>query len=298
MRVLDLFSGIGGISLGLERAGMTTAAFCEIEKHLHPILAHHFPGARIFDDIRSISNDDLRCLGTIDIVAGGFPCQDISVAGKGVGLSGDRSGLWWEMRRIIAAAQPAWVLAENVPALRTRGADDVLLSLEKLGYTCEPVVVGADDAGAPHRRDRVWIVGYADCYRVRKQSGGSSGEDRTEAAITKGASLGDSDWAWQGVVTESTRKPVATITDPDVPDTDNSGLEGLRARAGSPGAKFPMPPGIHQHDWEEPRLLESKMGSSTHGLSRRLALKALGNSVVPQVVEAIGRAIMRIHNET
>lgn len=94
----------------------------------------------------------------LSIVTGGFPCQDISVAGNGAGIDGAHSGLWKEMHRVIDAVRPAWIIAENVPALRTRGIDRVLGDLERIGYECWPLVVGADDVGAPHRRKRVWIV--------------------------------------------------------------------------------------------------------------------------------------------
>ena len=143
MRVLDLFSGHGGISLGLERAGMTTAAFCEVDPYCREWLAQQWPEVPIYDDVRSL---DATALRDIDIVAGGFPCQDISVAGKGEGIDGARSGLWAEMFRIVCDVRPRWVLAENVPALRTRGADRVLGDLESAGYVCWPLVVGAGAA--------------------------------------------------------------------------------------------------------------------------------------------------------
>ena len=160
MRVLDLFSGIGAMSLGLEWAGMRTVGFCEIDPTCRHWLRGHWPAAPIFEDIRTLSGEAIRerC-GAVDLVAGGFPCQDISAAGKGAGLSGARSGLWFEMLRIVREVRPDWVLAENVGALRTRGADEVLEGLDAEGYACWPLVVGADDAGAPQRRKRVWIVG-------------------------------------------------------------------------------------------------------------------------------------------
>jgi len=125
LRVLSLFSGIGGIDLGLERAGMRVVAQCEIEPFARAVLAKHWPDVRRYEDVRTLDGTEWR--GTVDLVAGGFPCQDISTAGKGKGIEkGERSGLWREMRRIIGECRPRWVLAENVPALRTRGADIVL----------------------------------------------------------------------------------------------------------------------------------------------------------------------------
>jgi DNA (cytosine-5)-methyltransferase 1 len=161
MRVLDLFSGIGAMSLGLEWAGMQTVGFCEIEPACRFWLREHWREQPIFEDIRTLTGGEIaeRC-GAVDLVAGGFPCQDISSAGKGAGITGERSGLWFEMLRIVREVRPDWVLAENVPALRTRGADVVLEGLGAEGYSCWPLVVGADDAGAPHRRKRIWIVAH------------------------------------------------------------------------------------------------------------------------------------------
>ena len=115
MNVLDLFSGIGGFSLGLERAGMKTVAFCEIEPFCRAVLAKHWPGVPIYEDVRSLTGAGLASAGIVpDAICGGFPCQDISIAGKGAGLDGERSGLWHEYRRLIAEIRPRWVIIENV----------------------------------------------------------------------------------------------------------------------------------------------------------------------------------------
>ena len=161
MRVLDLFSGVGGFSLGLHWAGMHTAAFCESDPFARRVLARHWPGVPCYPDIRCLTAADLRADGVPrpGLVCGGFPCQDVSTAGSGAGLDGARTGLWREMERLVAEVRPGWVLAENVPALRVRGADRVLAGLEALGYAVWPLVVGAAHAGAPHRRGRVFVVG-------------------------------------------------------------------------------------------------------------------------------------------
>jgi DNA (cytosine-5)-methyltransferase 1 len=156
---LSLFAGIGGIDLGLSRAGSRCVGMVEIDPFCRAVLAKNFPGVPLFQDVRSF--DARAFAGSVDLVAGGFPCQDISVAGKGAGIDGARSGLWSEMLRVVREVRPAWVLAENVPALRTRGADRVLGDLEGEGYACWPLLVGAGDVGAPHRRQRVWIVAHA-----------------------------------------------------------------------------------------------------------------------------------------
>lgn len=161
MNVLDLFSGIGGFSLGLERAGMRTVAFCEIEPYARRVLAKHWPDVPIYDDIRNLSANRLRADGiAADVICGGFPCQDISFAGIGAGLAGERSGLWFEYARLISELRPIFVIVENVSALLDRGMGDVLGTLAALGYDAEWHCIPASYVGAWHRRDRVWILAY------------------------------------------------------------------------------------------------------------------------------------------
>ena len=158
LKVLDLFSGIGGISLGLERTGgFRTVAFCEIDKAATKVLNKHWPTVPVFNDVSTLKGSDI---GAVDVIAGGFPCQDISVAGNGAGLEGERSGLWWEFHRLIKEIKPKVVIAENVAALRSRGLDQVLRSLSEIGYDAEWHCIPASAVGAPHQRDRIWIVAY------------------------------------------------------------------------------------------------------------------------------------------
>ena len=161
--VLDLFSGIGGLSLGLHWAGMRTVAFCEAAPFARRVLARHWPGVPAYDDICTLSAARRRVAGVPRprLLCGGFPCQDTSLAGRGAGIEGARSGLWSHMARLVAECRPDWVVAENVPGLRGRGADRVLAELEAAGYACWPLVVGAVHAGAPHRRARMWLVAQA-----------------------------------------------------------------------------------------------------------------------------------------
>ena len=163
MNVLDLFSGIGGMALGFQRAGFQPVAFCERDAFARAVLARAWPAIPCYADIRGLSARRLRQDGIprADVLCGGFPCQDISAAGPGAGIGGARSGLWREMLRLVCECRPDWVVAENVPALRVRGADAVLAGLEGAGYACWPLVVGAAHAGAPHRRGRVFILAHA-----------------------------------------------------------------------------------------------------------------------------------------
>lgn len=158
MRVLDLCSGIGGFSLGLQRAGMRTVAFCERDEFCRSILRRHWPSVPCESDLataRFVS-------GMADVVTAGFPCQDISFAGQGAGISGKRSGLWWKVRRTIRVVRPRFAILENVAALLRRGMGTVLGRLATLGYDAEWHCVPATAAGLPHARDRVWIVAHAD----------------------------------------------------------------------------------------------------------------------------------------
>ena len=235
MNVLDLFSGIGGFSLGLERAGMQTVAFCEVDKACHRVLQKHWPEVPIFDDVKNLSAEDID--GTVDVICGGFPCQDISLAGKGAGLAGERSGLWFEFHRLIKEIKPSWVIAENVAALRARGLDQVLSSLNEIGYDAEWHCIPASAVGACHKRDRVWIVAYPHCQHVE------GSDPQTVLGQSRLQRIYD-----DGKVTPFVRLP--SIREPGLHRTFN-GLPGQVDR-----------------------------------------LKQLGNAVVPQIPELIGRAIM------
>ena len=181
LTVLDLFSGIGGFSLGLERTGgFRTVAFCEIDPYCRKVLNKHWPEVPCYDDIR-----ELRLPTEFaDVVCGGFPCQDISTAGKGAGITGERSGLWVEMCRVIGEVRPRYAIVENVSALLGRGLGTVLGDLAQIGYDAEWHCIPASAVGAPHRRDRIWIVAYPGRGSVRADA--RSAEVRG-AAATRGA---------------------------------------------------------------------------------------------------------------
>ena len=160
MRVLDLFSGIGGFSLGLERAGMETVAFCEFDKHARKVLEKHWPNVPIHEDVRTLDGKQYR--GAVDVVCGGFPCQDISIAGKNAGINGDKSGLWSEYKRIINEARPRFAIIENVSAFLGRGLSCVLSDLAEIGYDATYTTFDSQFFGVPQRRRRVYIVAVRD----------------------------------------------------------------------------------------------------------------------------------------
>lgn len=241
MNVLDLFSGIGGFALGLDRAGMHTAAFCEIDQAARKVLTRRFPNIPIFEDVATLTKETLDHHGiTIDVIVGGFPCQDISLAGKGAGLSGERSGLWFEFHRLIQEIKPKFIIAENVAALRNRGLDEVLRSLSEIGYDAEWHCIPASFVGACHKRDRVWIIAYPNRQHVE----GSNPQALLEQSRLQ--RLYD-----DGEVTSFVRLPA--ICEPGLHRTYN-GLPGQVDR-----------------------------------------LKQLGNSVVPQIPEMLGRILMEKH---
>ena len=162
LRVLDLFSGIGGFSLGLERTGgFETVAFCEIEPFPRRVLAKHWPEVPCYDDVRTLTAERLRADGvSVDVICGGFPCQDISVAGKQAGIAGERSGLWSDIARLAGELRPQFIVVENVAALLGNGLGRVLGDLAEIGLDAVWDCIPASYVGAPHDRDRFWLVAY------------------------------------------------------------------------------------------------------------------------------------------
>ena len=166
---IDLFHGIGGFALGAYWAGMKfDNHFCsDIEPYAQKLYKLRFPESIQLGDITKINTEDLKKYGNKWIITGGFPCQDISIAGKGAGITGARSGLWFEYWRLIRDLRPEFAIMENVGALTFRGLDSVLGSLAEIGYNAEWQDIRASDMGAPHKRERVWIVAYS--QQIRQQ---------------------------------------------------------------------------------------------------------------------------------
>jgi DNA (cytosine-5)-methyltransferase 1 len=257
LRVLDLFSGIGGFSLGLERTGgFETVAFCEIEPFPRRVLAKHWPEVPCYDDVRKLRGSDV---GAVDVICGGFPCQDISPAGKKVGIGGARSGLWVEIARLVGELRPEYVILENSAALTGRGLGDILGDLAARGYDAEWQCIPASELGAPHGRDRIWIVAYPNAgSQSRRPVNAETCGDETAFSRTNAD-------AECGVIP----------------------LGRIMARIGR----------VVQHlswhgIWEAEN---SPLGMGVDdGLPDRLhRLRALGNAVVPQIPELIGHAILQ-----
>jgi len=258
LRVLDLFSGVGGFSHGLERTGgFATIGFCEIGEFQRRVLAKHWPDVPCHDDINTFP---FR-IGMADVVTAGFPCQDLSFAGQGSGLAGARSGLWWKVRRALRVVRPRIALLENVAALLNRGMGTVLGSLAAIGYDAEWHCIPAAAVGAPHERDRVWIIA-SDADRDSKSFGAVNAEmappqepcnaEEARRANAEGRS-GSSEQNW---------KPFLAPTDVE---------RGAR-------------------NWPP----EPEMVRVVHGVSAEVdAVGALGNSIVPEIPYRIGRAILQ-----
>jgi site-specific DNA-cytosine methylase len=253
MRHLSLFTGSGIGDLAAKAAGIETVAQCENEPSCCYCLRKLWPECHLFTDVRDVSATELDRLGLlpVDLISGGFPCADISTAGKGAGIHGKQSGLWFEMRRVIGEVRSRWVLAENVPALRVRGGDRVCADLEELGYFWRAYVVGADDVGAPHRRKRVWIVG-----RLEHAEYNGFLESKIAAGIRSRSDIGET----RKIATQQPARPV----------------DGRRGSEGMAAFRWPARPGQPQHDWEDPRLTQSRLGFPTDGMAERLLREAFG----------------------
>ena len=288
LKVLDLFSGIGGFSLGLERTGgFETVAFCEIEPFPRAVLKEHWPDVPCYEDVRTLTADQLRSDGiAVDVICGGFPCQDISYAGGGAGLEGARSGLWSEIARLVSELRPQYVIVENVSALLSRGLGRVLGDLAEIGYDAEWHCIPASAVGAPHRRDRVWIVAYAagtgrTTGRVSigpeqaRPLASDSGKIMADAACTE----------QQGVWTESRGESDGPTDSNSILANDSRRQEQWSAQ--SNGAQLTA---IECSSWWR---TEPDVGRVANGVPKRVdRLKGLGNAVVPQIPEILGRAIL------
>ena len=174
LRHLDLFSGLGGFSLGLEATGgFETVAFCDIEKFSRKVLKKHWPNVKQYKDIKELTYEQIKedTLAPIDIITGGYPCQPFSVAGSQRGEK-DKRHLWPDMFRIVKECKPTWVIGENVSGHIKLGLDTVLQDLESEGYTVRAFSISASSVGANHQRERVWIIAHSNMENTRQHGGG------------------------------------------------------------------------------------------------------------------------------
>lgn len=292
LKVLDLFSGIGGFSLGLERTGgFETVAFCEIEPFCQKVLKKHWPKVPIFEDVRTLDYE-----GSVDVISGGFPCQPFSVAGKQKGAEDDRH-LWPAMFDLVKKYRPDWVIGENVTGLIPLGLDSVLTDLEGEEYTVRTFIIPAVAVDAKHKRDRVWIMAHSNSSNQRSrlrygQSKGSStrkcssncGAVGTKRAVGNAKVMqcdggGDNAASIDGQIP----KPGGASGEDIMADTEGVYAQGQQNRSGKEQSRGGC-------RWEP----EPAVGRVADGVSGRVdRLKALGNAVVPQIPEIIGDAILQ-----
>jgi DNA (cytosine-5)-methyltransferase 1 len=306
LRMGGLFSGIGGFELAATWCGMSVEFVAEIEPYCCALLSERFPGVPNLGDVTTI---DWSRAPRVDVLCGGFPCQDISNAGKRAGITGARSGLWREYARAIRELRPRFVLVENVRALTQRGLPVVLGDLASLGYDAEWQVLSAADVGAPHKRDRLWIVAYANGDRQRQPEGrivqergrlGDSGEDVADA--NDSGRDGRSGEQWASGRRESADGGEALPDTPSVrrgQDGDGSQPRALgeavpdavRERGQlSPVWRLPTVEGARRDGTaRSPRdgsawwAVEPDVGRVAHGVPARVdRLRGLGNAIVPQ----------------
>jgi len=267
---LDLFSGIGGFALACRWAGVETIGFAEIDDYASKVLAKNFPGVPNYGDVRNVP------AGAAWLVTGGFPCQPFSVAGKRRGASDDR-WLWPEMAGVIERVRPRWIVGENVPGIIKMELDTVLSDLERLDYTAWPLVIPAVGVDAPHRRERVWIVGHSERSRQSRHNGRGTGEKSTNRC----ADVADTDTRTSRSSRSQNYQTRATDAfggcRANVPHADNARCTQQRRTiaaqsqhaAAECGSRWQPEPGIRR---------------VAHGLPHRVdRLRGLGNAIVPQV---------------
>jgi DNA (cytosine-5)-methyltransferase 1 len=303
----SLFTGIGGIDLAFATAGFSIVFQVEIDPFCRQVLTKHaltyWPNAKLFADVHDVGRHNLPA---IDILFGGFPCQDVSNAGKRAGISeGTRSGLWFEFARIIGELRPRIVLVENVPGILTRDGTIVIADLAKMGYVGHWGIISASDAGAPHKRERVFIVAYRDRDRQTSPDGGQWGivsDDNGDGTAEKqrrriiqygakrgGQTLGNPN----GQYANRRRLNTGSLSQYKTPSVWRCKHRYSESRLGRDAHgvsyrldshRFPAPPG-KPYTWEPTRTTEVKT-------DRAARLQALGNAVVPQCVYPVALAIM------
>jgi len=305
VRIGSLFSGIGGLELGLERAGVGKTVWqCECDDYALAVLAKHWPHAQRFRDVRAMDEST----PPVDVICGGFPCQDISNAGRREGITGERSGLFFELMRVVRMVRPRFVVLENVAALLGRGLDTVLGELSESGFDAEWDCVPASAVGAPHRRDRVFIIGVLADAPIMLCDGG---EYHSERDSQRGQTISESgnrsrsedvaDADRGGCIADGIVRRMGQVdrewSDESMP-TAERGAEVADANCRGLARRSIDYSGRRESGWTqcfgrwEP---EPDVGRVAHGVPSRVdRLRCLGNAVVPQVAEVVGRRLMEI----
>jgi DNA (cytosine-5)-methyltransferase 1 len=294
-RVLSLFAGIGGFDLGLERTGgFETIAFAEVDPYASKVLAKRFPGIPNLGDVTTAEFPDA------DFICAGFPCQDISNAGQRAGITGSRSGLYGHVVRALRVVRPRGALLENVAALLGRGLDTVLGDMAEIGYDAEWHCIPAAAVGAPHRRDRIWIVANPGSEQHEGGRAPLSGEIAKELSRAAADAAGDGRKQGQplgagcseGIGPRQEHGP-RLLCEALANANSERGCGGDAERKDAEDVG--QSPGHPRHDagavgqW----AVEPNVGRVAHGVPSRVdRLRCLGNAVVPQIPELIGRAIL------
>lgn len=283
MNVGSLFSGIGGIELGFEREGFETKWFVEKDAFCQSVLRKHWPKVKIYGDVTSV---DFRKTEPIDVLTGGFPCQDISVAGKGKGITGERSGLWKEYFRAIREIRPKFAVIENVSILTKRGLNVILADLAEIGYDAEWLCLQAKDFGAPHRRERIFIIAYPN-------SNGFNESDSTSKSMeVKVGKVSESKQIRERRIDESATGSPIFIT-----DSWSNRIQWIKQKVLQGNNEFSRFKNVKTIEdlRGRPDIPEPLLWGNNNGLSNRVdRIKSLGNSVVPQVAQFIARRIKEV----
>ncbi len=283
MRHLDLFSGIGGFALAAQWAGIKTVAFCEIEPYAQKVLKKNFPNVPIYSNIYELKRSDIN--GTVDIITGGFPCQPFSVAGRKKGTKDDRD-LWPQMFRVIQEFKPTWIVGENVANFTSMAFQRTKTNLESEGYEVQPFIIPACALNAPHRRDRVWIVGYSKhngSFTTKKQRGidktGNNNKERKKEAFQLKGTGRRGNYEVMANAERIRQSRQGEFIRPLCKKKDRTWKTN---RSNNSCKRNP--------NWWE---FEPDVGRVAHGVSNRVdRLKGLGNAIVPQVAYQILKGIM------
>lgn len=285
LRHVDLCSGIGGFALGFEWAELSSPVmFCDIEPWSRKVLAKHWPHVPIAEDVKELANDARRLVPDCDILTAGYPCQPFSVAGKQKGTEDDRH-IWPFILRIVAHKRPSWVVFENVYGHVALGLDQVLSDLEAEGYSSRTFIVPACGVDAPHRRDRLWIVGHTEDNGRNGRSEAAGREGQTHQQIERFGLWSESSRPSEDVAYANNEGPQGRVH-----RWQDSGWESELGHAGCSSSTHGQ---SEQNKW----TTEPNVGRVAHGVSKRVdRIKGLGNAIVPQIAMNIGLAIRGANN--